>query len=112
MIASEILGNNRKSGRIQRNILNKNVFVDSVEAFSTSYSDSGLFGMKISGSAAHITEILDVAAKEMSGLRDISNKDLELAKQSLKGRFSKVYTSDWRRIEDRSKALFYTGDLH
>ena len=53
-IAESILGNNRKAGRIQRNILDKHAFVDNVQAFSANYSDSGLFGIKISGSAAHV----------------------------------------------------------
>ena len=54
LIAQEILGNNRKSGRIQRNILNKNVFIDGAQAFNTNYQDTGLFGLKVSGSASHV----------------------------------------------------------
>ena len=57
LIAQEVLGNNRRSGRIQRNILNKNVFIDAAQAFSTNYSDSGLFGLKVSGSASHVITI-------------------------------------------------------
>jgi hypothetical protein len=30
------------------------VFVNNVQAFSDSYSDSGLFGLKLAGSAAHV----------------------------------------------------------
>lgn len=48
------MGNNRKSGRIQRNILNKNIFIDGAQAFSTNYVDIGLFGLKVSGSASHV----------------------------------------------------------
>lgn len=38
----------------KRNILDKNVFIDDVQAFSTSFSDSGVFGLKLAGSAAHV----------------------------------------------------------
>lgn len=54
LIAQEVLGNNRRAGRIQRNILAKNAFVDGAQAFSTSYEDTGLFGLKVSGSASHV----------------------------------------------------------
>lgn len=52
-IAETILGNNRRVGRIQKNILDKHAFVENVQSFSANYSDSGLFGLKIAGSAAH-----------------------------------------------------------
>ena len=54
LVASEILGNGRKMGKLQQNILNKHVFVDGAQAVNVNYSDSGLFGIKISGSAAHV----------------------------------------------------------
>lgn len=53
------MGNNRKVGRIQRNILNKYVFVDGVQSINTNFSDTGLFGLKISGSSAHAKDILN-----------------------------------------------------
>jgi hypothetical protein len=43
-----------KSAFTRRNVLDKNVFINDVQAFSTSYSDSGLFGLKIAGSASHV----------------------------------------------------------
>ena len=62
-IAEAILGStnfdnldNRRVGRIQKNILAKHAFVDNVQAFSANYSDSGLFGLKIAGSAAYVLE--------------------------------------------------------
>ncbi len=65
LIAQEVLGNNRRSGRIQRNILNKNVFIDAAQAFSTNYSDSGLFGLKVSGSASHVITIFIFRPKKL-----------------------------------------------
>lgn len=59
LIAQEVLGNSRRSGRIQRNILSKNAFIDGAQAFSASYEDSGLFGLKVSGSASHVIFIFN-----------------------------------------------------
>lgn len=58
LIASEVLGNGRKVGRLQQNILNQHVFVDVAQAINVSYSDTGLFGIKVSGSAAHVHQYL------------------------------------------------------
>jgi len=44
-----------KTNYTKRNILNKNVFVDDLQSFSASFSDSGLFGVKLAGSAAHVS---------------------------------------------------------
>lgn len=43
-----------KSAYTRRNILDKNVFINDVQAFSTSFSDSGIFGLKLAGSASHV----------------------------------------------------------
>ena len=55
LVASEILGNGRKMGKLQQNILNKHVFVDGAQSLNANYSDSGLFGIKVSGSASHVS---------------------------------------------------------
>lgn len=62
LVAQELLGNNRRAGRIQRNILSKNAFIDGAQAFSTSYEDTGLFGLKVSGSASHVVYLLYIGS--------------------------------------------------
>ena len=52
---------------------------------------------------------MNVAAHELSALRTVSPADLELAKQSLKGKLNRTYTSTAKRLEDRVKSLYYTG---
>ena len=54
LLAEELLGNGRKLGRIQKNILNKHVFIDGAQTINSNFSDTGLFGLKLSGSAAHV----------------------------------------------------------
>lgn len=111
-IAEELLGNTRKLGRIQKNILNKHVFVDGAQSINTNFADSGLFGLKVSGSAAHAKEIVEIAAAELSGLRSASASEVQLAKQTLKGRLNRDWASTWRRLEDRTKSLYYNGSTN
>ena len=54
-------------------------------------------------------DILNVAAQELAALRDASGADVELAKQALKGRINRAYASTAKRLEERTKALYYTG---
>lgn len=68
-LAEEVLGNGRKLGRIQRNILNKNVFVDGAQTLNAHFADTGLFGLKISGSAAHVKLEICRLAKSWTWLR-------------------------------------------
>lgn len=42
-------------------------------------------------------------------MRNVSAAEIELAKQSLKARVAIEHASSWKRLEDRAKALFYTG---
>ncbi len=44
-----------KSAYTRKNILDKNVFINDVQAFSSSFSDSGIFGLKLAGSASHVS---------------------------------------------------------
>jgi len=55
---------------------------------------------------------LNVAAKELSGLRNISEADLQLAKQSLKGKINRANLSTAKRLEERTKSLYYIGQTN
>ena len=54
LIAEEVLGNGRRIGRLQKNILNKHVFIDVAHSLNVSYGDTGIFGIKVSGSSSHV----------------------------------------------------------
>jgi processing peptidase subunit beta len=54
LLAEEVLGASRRLGRLQKNILNKHVFVDNVQTINSHFAETGLFGIKLSGSAAHV----------------------------------------------------------
>lgn len=54
-------------------------------------------------------QVATVAAKGISELRNVSSAEVEIAKQTLKARITLEHTTSWKRLEDRTKALFYSG---
>ena len=50
-----------------------------------------------------------MATTELAGLRNSSPADIELAKQTLKGKVNRQNGESWRRLEERTKALYYLG---
>ena len=57
-------------------------------------------------------DILYAAAQELAALREVSGADVELAKQALKGRLNRTMVSTSRRLEERTKALYYIGQTN
>ena len=56
LIAKTILADTKsESGTLYRNVLHNNAYIDTVESFSQGYTDTGLFGVKLSGSSGHVT---------------------------------------------------------
>ena len=50
-----------------------------------------------------------MAARELSALRTVTPAEVELAKQTLKGKLTRNNTATWRRLEERTKSLYYLG---
>lgn len=75
------------------------MFINDVQAFSSSFSDSGIFGLKLAGSASHANEIANVGARVLAGLRTVSEADIQTAKASLKSRLSHRFTHAAKRNE-------------
>jgi len=60
-------------------------YVDTAEAYNFNYSDSGLFGVKLKGDAAHGVDLLNNSVQELQKLATkVSTDDLERAKNYLK----------------------------
>ena len=53
-LAEEVIGAGRRTGRAHKNLLSKNVFLDNVQTINDNYSDTGLFGIKVAGSASYV----------------------------------------------------------
>lgn len=45
-----------RSSYTKKTILDKNIFINDIQPFSHSFSDSGIFGIKIGGSSTHVTQ--------------------------------------------------------
>ncbi len=50
-----------------------------------------------------------MAAHELSSLRNITGAEVELAKQTLKGKINRNNVATARRLEERTKSLYYIG---
>lgn len=70
LLAEEILGNGRRMGRLQQNVLNKHVFIDGAQALNVNYSDTGLFGIKLSGASSHVSSFLSRQEKFLTSRPD------------------------------------------
>jgi len=45
-------------------------------------------------------------------LRNISGAEIEIAKQTLKGRLNRNNIISWKRLEERTKSLYYLGQTN
>ena len=79
--------------------MDKSVFINDVQPFSTSFSDSGLFGLKLAGLVSHVNEIVNAGARILSGLRNVSDADVQTAKASLKSRLARRFSNAGKRNE-------------
>ncbi|CAD8077207.1 unnamed protein product [Paramecium sonneborni] len=106
-VLNALLGQTGSSqSRLQRNILNKNSYADVVESLNFTFSDAGLFGVKVIGSADKGSELLLSVLNELKSLTgSISNSELTRAKQILKTQlfFALERTAD--RLEEAAKNL-------
>ena len=50
-----------------------------------------------------------MATAELAGIKGSSAAEIELAKQTLKGKVKRQNSETWRRLEDRTKSLYYLG---
>ncbi|CAD8091177.1 unnamed protein product [Paramecium sonneborni] len=92
--------------RLQRNILNKNSYADVVESLNFTFSDAGLFGVKIIGSADKGSELLGSVVNELKTLTGpISNTELTRAKNILKTQLYLALERTSDRLEEAAKSL-------
>lgn len=103
---------NRQRGRVQKNIIAKNPYVSGAEPFKHSFTDSGLFGLKLSGSSANVAafliqgqDIVRSAIEELRALANITEEELNEAKNLLKVKFHSHLEDPSVRLEDAAKLL-------
>lgn len=93
-VAAALVGNSNSfaeltrgssSLRSARNVTGVHNFVDSFGAINQHFSDSGLFGLRISGQSANANELVEVLVNEFTSLRDnVTDEELSQAKGTLK----------------------------
>lgn len=97
------------TSRLSTQILKQSPYVESVSAFNTSYSDSGLFGVY---SVSHPEKAGDVAksvAKTLAGLTTVSKDELSKAKATLKGKLLRQADDDTELLQDLGQQLLLSG---
>jgi len=66
-------------------LLNKHHFLDNAESVNINFTDSGLFGLRLTGSSDHAKDVLNHNIAELKRLTQPINADeLNRAKNSLK----------------------------
>jgi len=84
--------------------LNNNHFVDGVAGINSSFSDSGLFGIRVSGSGNYSSDILKVATSTLKSLANgVSESELSAAKAIAKNNIGLALERSSSRLEESVK---------
>jgi predicted Zn-dependent peptidase len=72
LVGNSQQGKNRASGLVRRHN-----FIDSVQSINNHFSDSGIFGISVTGAGSHSSDLLSATLEELTSLKDrISDEDL------------------------------------
>lgn len=99
------------NSRLQRNskekinlVLAKHSFADTAESVNFNFSDAGLLGVKVTGSADKGAELLQLAIGELKSLAGpIKNDELQRAKNILKTNIYLALERTADRLEEAAK---------
>jgi len=93
------------------NIVNQNSFVDSSHGFNHHFTDSGLFGLTVTGSGSHSRELMDVALGQLSSLKNhINDEELHRAKNILKMNVLRTLENPTVRLEEVARNYLVYGN--
>jgi processing peptidase subunit alpha len=95
--------------RLYTDVMQQHHFVENCLAFNEQYSDAGMFGIYMSGSAQDAGKLVEIIHQQLKGLGKFSAEEVKRAKNSLKGT---VFThSDNPRVlmEDVGRQLLMSG---
>jgi len=97
--------------RATTNLLHKHHFVDSAHTINFNFSDAGLFGISVKGSASNANELLQVATAELKGLTHVSKEELERAKNIAKANIWTALERQKDRLEEAVKNVKVFGKI-
>lgn len=88
------------SGRALEAVRN-NGFLDGLSGINSNFTDSGLFGVKVTGAGSHSQDLLAVAIDSLDGLRQaVDETELARAKNALKMNFLLSMENSGDRLEE------------
>jgi len=99
--------------RSLKNILHneKYSFIDSAHAINFNFSDSGLFGLCLTGAASKGNEVLQVLIEQLNALRNINADELARAKAALKTHILTAMERQSDRIEESVRNVKTFGSV-
>lgn len=106
-LAAETLGSAAEGTGALARLLAGNSLLDTAEAFNFSFRDSGLFGLKVSGSATNSGEILSTLEKTLK--EGFAAEDLERAKGRLRRKVLERVDRPFERVELLGREHLLTG---
>lgn len=101
-VATSLLNNIR----LKKNLLQKHSYLDAAEALNFHFTDSGLFGLRVTGSADKAKDILNGSVAELKSLAtSISADELLTAKNTLKLSVLTALERQTDRLEETVKNI-------
>lgn len=97
------------TSRLSTTITKQSPSVESVAAFNTSYSDSGIFGVYGVCAPEKAGEMCGAIMKSLTGLKSVSKDELTKAKSMLKASLLRATDDDCTLLKDMSQQLLISG---
>jgi len=97
------------TSRLSTQVLKQSPYVESVAAFNTSYSDSGLFGVYGVSKPEKAGEMASAIMKSMTGLTTVSKDELAKAKAMLKSKMYRQAEEGQAQMLDLGQQLLVSG---
>mmetsp|Transcript_45409 Transcript_45409/g.83020 ORF Transcript_45409/g.83020 Transcript_45409/m.83020 type:complete len:527 (-) Transcript_45409:92-1672(-) len=97
------------TSRLTKSILKQNPYVESCSAFSTTYTDSGLFGLYGVGSPAQAGDMTMAMVKSLTDLGSVGAEELASAKAMLKGRLLRQVDDNFTLMQDIGTQVLLSG---
>jgi len=96
-------------GRLVNQVLKQSPYVESVAAFNTVYSDSGLFGVYAVCEPDHAGDVAASVGAVLAGLTDVSEAELAKAKAQFKGNLLRQADDAHAVMQDMGTQVLLSG---
>ena len=95
--------------RLYLQVLNSKYFVDHCQAFSSIHSDSGLFGINISGQGKDAAKLIGCLIEQLGKFDSFTKEEIKRAKNLLKGNLFSANDNAKAVCEDAAKQILMGG---